>query len=125
MFHDIGHVVHGMFSDVEYPSFAGTSVPRDFVEYPSQFYEVWASWPEVLANYAVHHETGEAIPQELLDKVIEAQKFNEGFSTTEYLAAAILDQALYQLAPEDVPAADEVMDFEAKVLDRKSVVEGR
>jgi len=116
MFHEFGHVVHGMFSDVEYPSFAGTSVPRDFVEYPSQFYEVWASWPEVLANYAVHHETGEAIPQELLDKVIEAQKFNEGFSTTEYLAAAILDQALYQLAPEDVPAADEVMDFEAKVL---------
>jgi peptidyl-dipeptidase Dcp len=116
MFHEFGHVVHGLFSDVEYPSFAGTSVPRDFVEYPSQVYEIWAAWPEVLANYAKHHETGEQIPQELLDKVIEAQKFNEGFATTEYLAAAIIDQAFHQLAPEDTPAADEVMDFEAQVL---------
>jgi len=116
MFHEFGHVVHGLFSDVEYPSFAGTAVPRDFVEYPSQVYEMWASWPEVLANYAQHHETGEQIPQELLDKVIEAEKFNEGFRTTEYLAAAIIDQALHQLAPEDTPAADAVMDFEAKVL---------
>lgn len=118
MFHEFGHVVHGLFSDVQYPSFAGTSVPRDFVEYPSQFYEVWASWPEVLANYALHHETGEQIPQELLDKVIDAQKFNQGFATTEYLAASIIDQALYQLAPEEVPAADAVMDFEAEVLAR-------
>ncbi|MDZ7790998.1 MAG: M3 family metallopeptidase [Xanthomonadales bacterium] len=117
MFHEFGHVVHGLFSDVEYPSFAGTSVPRDFVEYPSQVYEMWASWPEVLANYAQHHETGEQIPQELLDKVIEAQKFNEGFATTEYLAASIIDQALHQLAPEDTPAADEVMAFEASVLE--------
>ncbi|WP_376690313.1 M3 family metallopeptidase [Wenzhouxiangella sp. EGI_FJ10409] len=116
MFHEFGHVVHGLFSDVEYPSFAGTSVPRDFVEYPSQVYEMWASWPEVLANYAQHHETGEQIPQELLDKVIEAETFNEGFRTTEYLGAAIIDQALHQLAPEDTPAADEVMDFEATVL---------
>lgn len=116
MFHEFGHVVHGLFSNVEYPTFAGTSVPRDFVEYPSQVYEMWASWPEVLANYAQHYETGEQIPQELLDKVIEAQKFNEGFATTEYLGAAIIDQAWYQLAPEDVPAAEGVMDFEAKVL---------
>jgi len=116
MFHEFGHVVHGLFSDVEYPTFAGTSVPRDFVEYPSQVYEMWASWPEVLANYAKHHETGEQIPQELLDKVIEAQKFNEGFATTEYLAAAIIDQALHQLAAEDTPSADEVMAFEASVL---------
>ena len=117
MFHEFGHVVHGLFSDVEYPSFAGTSVPRDFVEYPSQVYEMWASWPEVLANYAQHHKTGEQIPQELLDKVIEAQTFNEGFATTEYLAASIIDQSLHQLAPQDTPAADEVMAFEASVLE--------
>jgi peptidyl-dipeptidase Dcp len=116
MFHEFGHVVHGLFSDVQYPSFAGTAVPRDFVEYPSQVYEMWASWPEVLANYAQHHETGEQIPQELLDKVIEAQTFNEGFATTEYLGAAIIDQALHQLGPDETPSADEVMDFEAKVL---------
>jgi peptidyl-dipeptidase Dcp len=117
MFHEFGHVVHGLFSDVQYPTFAGTSVPRDFVEYPSQVFEMWASWPEVLANYAQHYETGEQIPQALLDKVIDAQKFNEGFATTEYLAASIIDQALHQLAPEDTPAADEVMAFEASVLE--------
>ncbi|WP_376695197.1 M3 family metallopeptidase [Wenzhouxiangella sp. EGI_FJ10305] len=117
MFHEFGHVVHGLFSDVEYPTFAGTSVPRDFVEYPSQVYEIWAAWPEVLANYAKHYETGEQIPQELLDKVIEAQKFNEGFATTEYLAAAIIDQAFHQLGPDETPAADAVMDFEASVLE--------
>ncbi|NBB91760.1 MAG: dipeptidyl carboxypeptidase II [Gammaproteobacteria bacterium] len=116
MFHEFGHVVHGLFSDVQYPSFAGTAVPRDFVEYPSQVYEMWAAWPEVLANYAQHYETGEQIPQELLDKVIEAQKFNEGFATTEYLAAAIIDQALHQLGPGETPSAEEVMDFEAQVL---------
>ncbi len=116
MFHEFGHVVHGLFSDVEYPSFAGTAVPRDFVEYPSQVYEMWASWPEVLANYAQHYETGEQIPQELLDKVIESEQFNEGFATTEYLGAAIIDQALHQLSPDETPAADAVMDFEARTL---------
>ena len=116
MFHEFGHAVHGLFSDVEYPSFAATSVPRDFVEYPSQVYEMWADWPEVLTNYARHHETGEPIPQDLLDRVIEAASFNEGFRTTEYLAASMLDMALHQLAPGETPAADEVMNFEARAL---------
>ncbi len=116
MFHEFGHAVHGLFSDVYYPTFAATSVPRDFVEYPSQVYEVWASWPEVLANYATNHETGEPIPTELLDKVIESEIFNEGFRTTEYLAAAIIDQAWHQLSIDDIPGADGVMDFEAQVL---------
>lgn len=79
MFHEFGHALHGMFSNVRYPYFAGTSVPRDFVEYPSQVNEMWAIWPEVLKNYAVHHETGEPMPTELLDKVLAAQKFNQGF----------------------------------------------
>ncbi|MDE0478460.1 MAG: M3 family metallopeptidase [Gammaproteobacteria bacterium] len=117
-FHEFGHALHGLFSDVRYPSFAGTRVPRDFVEYPSQVYEMWAVWPEVLENYAVHFETGEAMPGELLDKVLSTQQFNQGFATAEYLAASIVDQALHQLAPEDVPGADEVMDFEAQALEQ-------
>lgn len=116
MFHEFGHALHGLFSDVEYPYFSGTRVPRDFVEYPSQVNEMWATWPEVLANYAVHFETGEAMPRELLDKVLAAQKFNQGFATTEYLAASLLDQALHQLAPEDVPAAEDIVGFEAQAL---------
>jgi len=116
MFHEFGHAVHGLFSDVHYPTFAATSVPRDFVEYPSQVYEVWASWPEVLSNYAKHYETGEPIPMELLERVMESEIFNEGFRTTEYLAAAVLDQAWHQMALEDIPSGDEAMDFEARVL---------
>ncbi|MDN3639052.1 M3 family metallopeptidase [Simiduia curdlanivorans] len=116
MFHEFGHALHGMFSNVNYPYFAGTSVPRDFVEYPSQVNEMWATWPEVLANYAKHYQTGEAMPKELLDKVLAADKFNQGFATTEYLAASLLDQAWHQLTPEQVPAADKVLDFEAKAL---------
>jgi peptidyl-dipeptidase Dcp len=116
LFHEFGHVLHGLFSNVTYPRFAATAVPRDFVEYPSQVYEMWASWPEVLENYALHHETGERIPQALLERVLAAEQFNQGFRTTEYLAASITDQALHQLAPEDVPSAQALLDFEATVL---------
>ncbi|MFP4277700.1 MAG: M3 family metallopeptidase [Wenzhouxiangella sp.] len=116
MFHEFGHAIHGLFSDVRFPTFAATSVPRDFVEYPSQVYEMWADWPEVLANYAIHYETGEPIPTELLDRVMEAALFNEGFRTTEYLAASVIDMALHQLGPDEVPSADELMAFEARVL---------
>jgi peptidyl-dipeptidase Dcp len=116
MFHEFGHALHGMFSDVTYLSFAGTSVPRDFVEYPSQVNEMWADWPEILANYAKHYETGEAMPRELLDKVLASSKFNQGFTTTEYLAASLLDQAWHQLTPEEVPDADSVLAFEAEAL---------
>lgn len=116
MFHEFGHALHGMFSNVKYPSFSGTSVPRDFVEYPSQVNEMWSIWPEILKNYAVHYETGEAMPQELLDKVLATQKFNQGYATTEYLAASLLDQAWHQLKPEDVPDAAGLLDFEASAL---------
>ena len=116
MFHEFGHALHGMFSDVHYPYFSGTSVPRDFVEYPSQVNEMWAVWPSVLKNYAVHYKTGELMPKELLDKVLATQKFNQGFSTTEYLAASILDQALHQLTPEDVPKANDLISFETDAL---------
>ena len=116
MFHEFGHALHGFFSDVEYPYFAGTAVPRDFVEYPSQVNEMWATWPEVLTNYAIHYETGEAMPQELLDKVLETAAFNQGFATTEYLAASLLDQAWHQLTVDQVPAPQDVTTFEARAL---------
>jgi len=121
MFHEFGHALHGMFSDVTYPFFAGTSVPRDFVEYPSQVNEMWASWPEILKNYARHYKTGEPMPGELLQKVLAAQKFNQGFATTEYLAAALLDQRWHQLSPDEVPAAAGVMAFEAAALKKDGV----
>ncbi len=117
MFHEFGHVLHGLLSEVEYPRFVGTNVPRDFVEFPSQVNEMWAVWPEVLQNYARHHQTGEPIPQQLLDKVIEAEQFNQGFETTEYLAASTLDQALHQLTEDAVPTAENMMAFEAQVLE--------
>ena len=116
MFHEFGHAVHGLLSNVKYPRFSGTSVPRDFVEYPSQVHEMWATWPEVLANYAVHYQTGEPIPQDLLDRVIAAEKFNEGFARTEYLAASIVDQAWHKLAADEIGPAEAVGDFEKKAL---------
>ena len=116
MFHEFGHALHGIFSAVEYPYFSGTSVPRDFVEYPSQVYEMWAVWPEVLRNYAIHFQTGEAMPAELLRRFLNTQQFNEGFATTEYLAASLVDQALHQLGAESIPDADALMEFEAGAL---------
>ncbi|MBQ5948903.1 M3 family metallopeptidase [Massilia sp. ST3] len=113
-FHEFGHALHGMFSNVKYPHFSGTSVPRDFVEYPSQVNEMWAIWPEVLANYAKHHKTGAAMPKELLDKVVASKKFNQGYMTTEYLAASLIDQRWHQLAPSQIPT--DVLAFEAKAL---------
>ena len=117
MFHEFGHALHGMFSNVNYPYFSGTSVPRDFVEYPSQVNEMWAVWPSILKNYAIHYETGEPMPQELLDKVLETQKFNQGFATTEYLAASILDQALHQLNESEIPSAEDLINFEKQALE--------
>ena len=117
MFHEFGHALHGFFSDVRYPYFSGTSVPRDFVEYPSQVNEMWATWPEVLKNYAVHHETGEPMPTELLDKVLATATFNQGFATTEYLAASLVDMAWHELTADEVPDADGLVDFETAALE--------
>ena len=113
-FHEFGHALHGMFSNVNYPRFSGTRVPRDFVEFPSQVNEMWSVWPEVLANYAKHYQTGAPMPQELLDKVIASKKFNEGYRTTEYLAASILDQKWHQLGASQIPS--DVLGFEAASL---------
>jgi len=118
-FHEFGHALHGMFSNVKYPRFSGTSVPRDFVEYPSQVNEMWAKCPEVLKNYARHYQTGALLPPALLEKVEAAEKFNQGFTTTEYLAAALLDQSWHQLKAAEVP--DDVEGFEAAALKKAGV----
>ena len=115
-FHEFGHAIHGILSDVTYPSFSGTSVPRDFVEFPSQVYEMWATWPEVLENYAIHFKTGESMPKDLLKKVLDARKFNQGFKTTEYLAASLLDQAWHQVTLEEIPDINDFLSFESDAL---------
>lgn len=114
MFHEMGHAMHGLLSDVTYPSQAGTSVPRDFVEFPSTAKEDWAIFPEVLENYAVHYETGEKIPSELLEKVIAAKNFNQGFDTQEYLAATMLDLEWHLLGSNEIPT--NVVEFEKQAL---------
>lgn len=116
MFHEFGHALHGLFSDVNYPSLSGTSVPRDFVEFPSQYNEMWARDPNVFKHYAMHYKTGEAMPKALLDKVIAAEKFGQGYATTEYIAAALLDQSWYQMSEAQAPAADQVMAFQTAAL---------
>ncbi len=120
-FHEFGHALHGMFSNVKYPTFSGTSVPRDFVEFPSQVNEMWADEPTILANYAKHYQTGAAMPQALLDKVIAAAKFNQGFMTTEYLGAALLDQRWHQISADQVPEAKDVLAFERKALEDSGI----
>ena len=95
LFHEFGHALHGLCSDAKYPSQAGTSVARDYVEFPSQLNEHWLSTPEILSKFAVHYETGEPMPQALLDKIENAATFNQGFSTVEYLASALIDMKLH------------------------------
>lgn len=120
-FHEFGHALHGLFSNVQYPQFSGTNVPRDFVEFPSQYNEMWATDPRVLANYAKHYQSGEPMPKALMDKVLAATRFNQGFATTEYLAAAMLDQAWHQLRPGQTPAAADAAAFEAAALKQAGV----
>lgn len=113
-FHEFGHALHGLLSNVAYPRFAGTAVPRDFVEYPSQVNEMWILWPEVLAHYARHHATGQPLPQQVVDKLNGARLWGEGFGTTEYLGAALLDLAWHTLDVTEVP--DDALAFEEKAL---------
>ena len=116
MFHEFGHALHGMLSDVHYPLLSGTAVPRDFVEYPSQYNEMWAREPSVVAHYARHYQTGAPMPPELLAKVLAAQNFNQGYATLEYLEAALLDQAWHQITVPQAPSAQRVPAFERDAL---------
>ena len=124
MFHEFGHALHGLSSNVKYPTIAGTSVPRDFVEFPSQFNEHWASEPTVFANFAKHYQTGAPMPVDLVSKIDKARKFNQGHATTEYLAAALLDMAWHTLpdaAEAGASPSKDVDAFEADALKRFKV----
>ncbi len=114
LFHEFGHALHGMLSNVKYPRFSGTSTPRDFVEFPSQVNEMWMLWPEVVANFAKHYETGEPLPQEWIDNLKRAETFNQGHATLAYLAASVIDLAWHELGPDEIPT--DVEAFEAKAL---------
>ncbi|MBG6213688.1 peptidyl-dipeptidase Dcp [Cryobacterium sp. CAN_C3] len=114
LFHEFGHALHGLLARATYPKFSGTNVYRDFVEFPSQVNEMWMLWPEILANYARHHETGEAMPQQLVDRIQASSAFNEGFLTSEYLAAALLDQAWHRI--DAGTTVTDVAGFEADAL---------
>jgi peptidyl-dipeptidase Dcp len=118
-FHEFGHALHGLLSDVRFPRVSGTSVPRDFVEFPSQVNEMWGTWPEVLARYARHHESGAPMPQALVDKMKAAEQFNQGFQTLEYLKATLLDWAWHTLS-DDVEI-DDAEAFEAAALEAAGV----
>ena len=115
LFHEFGHALHGLLSKVTYIRTSGTNVERDFVEFPSQVNEMWILWPEVVENYARHHETGEKLPQEWIDNLEAAKTFNEGHATTSYLAAAILDLAWHEL--EAGESVDDVVAFEKKAIE--------
>lgn len=119
LFHEFGHADHGLFSLVKYPSLAGTNTARDFVEFPSQFNEDWAIDPAVLANYAKHYKTGEPIPQALLDKVMKAVSFNQGFNTVEYLAAALLDMEWHMIGADE--EVKDVAAFEKAALEKHGI----
>ena len=118
LFHEFGHALHGLLSDVNYPSLSGTSVKRDYVEFPSQMMENWAIQPEVLASYAKHYETNEIIPQELITKITNAAKFNQGFATTEYVAASYLDMA-WHMEEEQIEDANR---FEQETLNELGLI---
>jgi peptidyl-dipeptidase Dcp len=121
LFHEFGHALHAMFSDVEYPTLSGTATPSDFVEFPSQINEHWATDPVVFANYAKHYKTGEPMPKELVEKIKKTSTFNQGFATTEYLEAALLDLAWHGLPSGS--AKQDVETFEASVLKQFSIPE--
>jgi peptidyl-dipeptidase Dcp len=117
-FHEFGHALHGLLSDVTYPSLSGTSVPRDFVELPSQIMENWANEPSVLTTFAKHYETGEPMPQELMDRIQAAADFNQGFSTVEFLASAFLDFEYHTITE---PYAGETLKNVASITDQKTI----
>ena len=114
LFHEFGHALHGLFSEVTYPHFSGTNVFRDFVEFPSQVNEMWMLWPEIVDAYAQHHDSGDPLPAGLVERLRSTETFNQGFETSEYLAAAWLDQALHALPAGE--SIDDVAAFEAAAL---------
>ncbi len=122
MFHEFGHALHGFFADQQYPSLSGTAVSRDFVEFPSQFNENWALYPEILKNYAIHYKTGEQLPQELIDKIKNSGTFNQGYSLTENLAASNLDMQWHTISADRTISDVNAFEKEALKKTRLDVV---
>ncbi|MDQ1136831.1 peptidyl-dipeptidase Dcp [Microbacterium sp. SORGH_AS 1204] len=116
LFHEFGHALHGLFATVTYPHFAGTAVHRDFVEFPSQVNEMWILWPEILTHYARHIDTGEPLPADVVERLHASEAFDQGFATSEYLAASWIDQAWHRLSVEEASADIDVAAFEAAAL---------
>jgi peptidyl-dipeptidase Dcp len=121
MFHEFGHALHGLLSSVRYPLLSGIRVPRDFVEFPSQYNEMWSREPSVLANFARHYQTGAAMPAQLLERILAARNFDQGQRTAEYVQSAIIDQAWHRITADRAPAASEVVRFETEALQRHGV----
>ena len=121
VFHEFGHALHGLLSEVRYPSLSGTSVPRDFVEFPSQINENWALQPEILANYAKHVDTGEVLPAELAAAVQKQAQWGEGFATTEYVAACVVDLAWHQLTEDEAAQVTDIAAFERRALEEAGI----
>jgi peptidyl-dipeptidase Dcp len=121
MFHEFGHALHGLLSNCKYPTISGTAVPQDFVEFPSQFNEMWAREPKVLMNYAKNYQTGAPMPKALFDKVLASETYGQGYATLEYLEAAMLDQSWHQVPDAKIPPPDKVMSFEANALKQDHV----
>jgi len=117
LFHEFGHGLHGLMTQMRYQNFSGVDGPRDYTEFPAQILEHWAGQEEVLANYAKHYETGELIPTELVEKMRKASTFNQGFKTTEFIAASLLDLAWHKLTPEEAAKITDARTFEKEVLE--------
>jgi peptidyl-dipeptidase Dcp len=113
LFHEFGHALHGLLSDVTYPSLSGTAVPRDYVEFPSQLFEHWLQTPELLERFALHHKTGKPLPRALVERIERASTFNEGFATTEYLAAALVDMKFHLAGDQEI----DPLEFERQTLE--------
>ncbi|MEO0982662.1 MAG: M3 family metallopeptidase [Pseudomonadota bacterium] len=122
LFHEFGHALHGLMTTINYPTFSGVDGPRDYTEFPAQIMEHWASQQDVLAEYAEHYETGEVIPAELIEKMRNASTFNQGFKTTEFIAASLLDLAWHNLSSEEAAAVTDARAFEVEVLERYGLI---
>lgn len=121
LFHEFGHALHGLLSDQRYPRITGVTGPRDYTEFPAQIYEHWAAAPEIMNEFFTHYETGETIPPELLERIQAAANFNQGFATTEYMAASLLDLAWHSLGSDEIP--DDALAFETQVLDEMGLID--
>lgn len=123
LFHEFGHGLHGLLTQIKYEQFSGVDGPRDYTEFPAQILEHWAGAPEMLSEYALHYETGEAIPMELIEKMREASNHNQGFRTTEFIAASLLDLSWHNLTYDEAMAISDAREFEVAVLEKYGLIE--